>query len=372
MKDEELEPYLDLGYPETGSTSQQQEGRWTKATLTGSLFQAYRPKASWSQLQLWRTVQCLVESAETNSGDMSISFDQLRDQIFGGDMEPLLDLMKNGIVSMDVGPTADTECDGSVVSGLDSSWRVTPASPTMSRIVESLVQNGPLVKQFQAMEDRNGWRKRLVRNEQAHRQLRLDRDRLDSRKLSLLQTAQLGTALEMDPEHLSQSMKETYNAIIADEIIMEKQYLQLRAERALLVEEASLDKPNEISIHDHLKIALKDICDQEDDRNLKARESFEKQARSKAKGLTASDIIRLIKERTGEEMDVKTAESYIRAWDSNRDKDLDYAEFIEMLLTDAILMQRKKTSRKKRKAGGEGLKKPTTNINQDSQGHQLE
>jgi len=176
-------------------------------------------------------------------------------------------------------------------------------------------------------------------------------------------------------------MKEAYGNIVADEIVMERRYQELRAKREAILQDSRrletkevfapscLVDTNQAFLHDYVQKTIQEMCAQEEERVLQFQISLEKTARSRAKGLTASDLIRRIKEQTGDEMDVETAESLIRAWDSNKsdthahthtNAHLDYDELIEMLVADAT-MQRKKTLKKKqRKAVNDAVRKKST------------
>ena len=75
------------------------------------------------------------------------------------------------------------------------------------------------------------------------------------------------------------------------------------------------------------------------------RDRFENLAKSGGGGLTARDLVRLLKQSSGVELDLEAASSFIRTWDSNEDDSLDYDEFVEMLLGGS-----KPSSRSARKA----------------------
>jgi hypothetical protein len=337
---------------------------YVDSEVDGGSFQGSHPKGRWSQLQLWRTIQRLVESREKYE-KMGVPFAELRDNVFGGNITPLWELMKDGILCFDMG----SGCQDSPPTWMpEQSWRVTPASSLLCRIFMYLVQNSHMNEYFQNMERLEKRREKLLLNARENRQLRMEQRQLDMRKTSLLQTTELGTALEMDRESLSLSMKEAYDGIVADEIVMERRYQKLRVEREAILQEsqsmetkeAVADTKNHVLIHDSLQKAVNEICAQEEERVHQFQISSSKKSHAKAKDLTASDLIRRIKEQTGDEMDVVTAESFIRAWDSNKHTHThrDYDEFIEMLVADAT-MQRKKTLKKKRKAESDGLKKST-------------
>ena len=55
---------------------------------------------------------------------------------------------------------------------------------------------------------------------------------------------------------------------------------------------------------------------------------------SNGKGVTADDVVRIIKATSGEDIDPKAAGSFIRFWDKNNDTQLEYDEFVQMLLSD--------------------------------------
>eukprot|EP00977_Amphora_coffeiformis_P024842 scaffold17318_cov169-Amphora_coffeaeformis.AAC.9 len=51
-------------------------------------------------------------------------------------------------------------------------------------------------------------------------------------------------------------------------------------------------------------------------------------------GIVAADVVRLIKEMSGEDVELSAAEDFIKTWDSNADTVLNYEEFVTMLLSD--------------------------------------
>ena len=337
-----------------------------------------RRTASWSQLQLWRTLQRLVESSsQSSSRGMAVPFGELRDEIFNGDITPLLELMNEDVLGFEIGESQEgcinTSADA-MTESQEWSWQVKPATPALGRVFQYLVHNSHLKERFQEMERKAERREKLSLNDQERRQLRLERRRLDMRKASLLKTAELGSAFNMDTGSVSRQMDHVYKSIIDEDVAMERRGRELLEEQKLLLlqtlPDENLEQRSEeadsmqrietelsrrpisghSSIQKHLRAAILDTCEQEGGRLLKVRESFQKHAtRSGMDGVTAADVVRLINESTGEDIDLQLAESFIRAWDVNKDEHLDYDEFIDMLLADVNMQKRKRRRKKKTK-----------------------
>lgn len=378
--DDGMDPYLD---PLKRIYSEAQAKKSDNASLSASPVASRRPTATWSQLQLWRTLQRLVESSSKNTGgNMAVPFGDLRDEIFVGDMTPLLELMNEDVLGFEVGgSTSEGDFDPSSDS-VSWSWQIKPATPALGRVFQYLVQNGHLKERFEEMERIAEQREKLTLNEQQRRQLRQESRRLDRRKASLLKTTELGSALEMEKESLFRNMGEIYQGIVSEEIAIEKRGRELRAERRMLLQsvaassaataiqhgqenkenkellrrtETTLVPPPSAfdngSIQKHLKEAILETCEQEGDRAFKVRESFQRHAQSEAGGVTAADVVRLIKESTGEDIALEVAETFVSEWDANKDDRLDYDEFIEMILADATSSSMQKKKKKKKKTG---------------------
>jgi ABC-type cobalamin/Fe3+-siderophores transport system ATPase subunit len=361
----EMDPYLD---PLKEVYSEARARKNNSESSAGFLFGS-EPTASWTQLQLWRTLQRLVGSGDKN-GQMMVPFGDLRDDIFDGDITALLELMNEDVLGFEVGDSWDggsISRPESLSSSREMSWQVKPATPALGRVFQYLVHNSHLTERFHQLECLEERKARLTHIERERRQLFQERKRLDMRKDSLLKTADLGIALAMDKESLSNSLKEVYDTILTQEVSLEKRELELRRQRRELLQseatgpvshdiakDAQIDSAVTSPIMDHasiqrlLKAAIFKTCETEESDRVKLRESFDKQSPPEAAGLVATDIIRLVKEQTGEDIDLETAKSFIRAWDSNRDNYLDYDEFIEMLLADAKMQQKKKTKKNRR------------------------
>ncbi len=366
---EDTETHTYLGHLQQVDTEQRQLSQYCNSEDTHKK----RQTASWSQLQLWRTLQLLVESSKCDGSIMAVPFGELRDEIFAGDIMPLLELMNEDVLGFEIGEVSDHDISGET-SSQEWSWQVKPATPALGRVFQYLVHNGQLKERFHEMERVAERREKLTMNEQQRWQLRLERRRLDMRKESLLQTAKLGSALDMDKSELSSTMKKVYQQILSEEIVLEQRGLELRVERTKLLQELAAAKAAEetadgsddektqlqrsstillpLAVYDHasilrhLKTAILDTCEQEDDRLLKVRESFHKHSQSEAGGVTATDVVRLIKETTGDDITLEMAESFVREWDSNKDNRLDYDEFVEMLSADASMLRKKRKKKR--------------------------
>jgi hypothetical protein len=367
--EDDMDPYLD---PLKRTYSEAQAKKSDLANSSSSGVDARRKTASWSQLQLWRTLQRLVESSSSD-GKMAVPFGDLRDEIFEGDITPLLELMNEDVLGFDFGGTSQGDSDSSSDS-ISWSWQIKPATPALGRVFQYLVHNSHLKERFQEMERIAERREKLALNDQERRQLRLECRSLDRRKASLLKTAELGNALDMGTEILSTNTGDVYKRIVAEEIALEQRGRLLRAERTLLLQGVPTSSTanshddrdqdavlpprpisDHVSIQNHLKTAILNTCEQEDGRTMKVRESFQRHARSEAGGVTASDVVRLIKESTGENISLEVAERFIWEWDANKDNRLDYDEFIEMILADASVKNNNSTKKKSKIAGSSNL-----------------
>ena len=312
--------------------------------------------ASWSQLQLWQTLQRLIESE-----NMTVPFADLRDDVFDGNMVPLLELMNEDVLGFEV--------ESSSESGW--SWEVKPATPALGRVFHFLVTNSSLKERFQEIQLVSESRERVNDIEEERQHLRKEKQRLDLRKASLLRTVELGKELRVRKDKKAQQQQESiYNTIVAEEVANELRGIELRKQlRALsttpkpeVATPATETKPNaamkevaavatkkdttspspatlpvdhQLSIQRQLKKAILQTYVQEGskDKFERFRYAFEELAASRG-GISAADVVKLIKATSGEDIDLKAAQDFIQAWDVNADKHLNYEEFVTMLLTD--------------------------------------
>ena len=172
-EEDEMDPYLD---PLKAVYSEAQASQAELSDQDGDF------STSWTQLQLWHTLERLVES-ET----LSVPFADLRDDVFDGDTTPLLELMNEDVLGFEV--------ESSRESGL--SWEVKPATPAMGRVFQYLINNSNLKERFYEIQEMEESRQKQEDIERERRELRRERRRLEMRKASLLKTVELGKELRV-------------------------------------------------------------------------------------------------------------------------------------------------------------------------------
>ena len=335
--DDDMDPYLDplkAIYSEAQASQmdlakQEEEERSSNST-------------SWTQLQLWHTLQRIVESES-----MTVPFADLRDNVFDGDTTPLLELMNEDVLGFEVESTGE--------SGL--SWEVKPATPAMGRVFQYLVNNSNLKERFYEIQQAEESRQKHEDIERERRVLRRERRRLELRKASLLKTVELGKELRIRRDKkVDQMLERIYNSMVAQEIASEQRGEELRKQQASSVlkgqqapdglvdttekEKHPMNIQDHMSIQRRLKSAVLEAHLQEGNKDKFTRFQHEFEVAASEGGITAEGLVRLIKATSGDDIDLKAAESFIRAWDVNRDTRLDYDEFIRMLLTDPKFAKR--------------------------------
>mmetsp|Transcript_52624 Transcript_52624/g.111767 ORF Transcript_52624/g.111767 Transcript_52624/m.111767 type:complete len:676 (+) Transcript_52624:308-2335(+) len=175
-------------------------------------------RATWTQLQLWRTLQRLVKSP-----NMAVSFSDLRDDVFDGNKEPILDLMEEDILSFEVRSSDNGWF-----------WEVTPASPALGLAFARLVKKHSflgLFEQIEKAEERSTEKKSL---EMERARLCRERRDLDLRKKSLLQTIELGK--EIGQENVaSQRLSLAFQDIVQKEEMHDMEDRTVREKLSLLM-----------------------------------------------------------------------------------------------------------------------------------------
>ena len=331
--DEEMDPYLD---PLKAIYS---EAQASQAATAGDNDDGSSETASWSQLQLWHTIERLAES-ET----MTVPFAELRDDVFNGDITPILELMNEDVLGFEV--------ESSSESGW--SWQVKPATVALGQVFQHLVDSSSLKQQFHEIQRIENFRKQMEDIERQRKQLQLERRRIDKRKESLLKTVELGKELRVRRNRaVSQSLEDLYFSMTEEEIVNERKGQQLRKDLEIVRlssaqateatkkdnpdnDEASSKSQDSSLIQKRLKAAVLQAYTEggsSKEKFGKFRDAFEKLAAGDG-GITAADVVRLIKTTSGQDIDLAMAQSFIETHDSNNDKRLDYEEFVSMLLTD--------------------------------------
>lgn len=331
--DEDMDPYLDplkSIYSEAKASSQAGGGDDDDYCK------------NWTQLQLWRTLQNIVDSP-----DMAVSFSELRDGVFHGDRRPILSLMGEDVLSFAV----DRSSDGGWI------WKVTPASPALGLAFAQLVKNGALKENFHQIEDaekRNTERKNL---EMEQARLQKERKNFDLRKKSLLQTIELGKEIG-EKDVAKQRLTHAFKAIVREEEIHDMKDQQLRGRLALLTA-CNHDNDDGIANPPERSAAAQHMVHKEDDhlalqRLLKSavleilptsegssdepmpglKNAFDAMDKNKAGKISAEELVAVVEASTGHDVSLTAAKELIKDWDSDDDKGLDYYEFLQMLLSN--------------------------------------
>jgi len=310
--------------------------------------------ASWSQLQLWETLQRLVASE-----NMAVPFGDLRDDVFEGNTTPLIELMNEDVLGFEVENSTSSSSQGSW------SWVVKPATPALGRVFHHLINNSHLKERFADLQQMQERREKLDEIELENRQLQQERQRLDMRKASLLKTVELGKELRVRWDRATRKdVENVFSSMVAQEVANEKRRVELRQELQTIAtanalraakkeaEESAqqnadserLPATDQSSIKQQLKSAiLKTFAEDNDkDKFARFRQAFE-QMSSDGAGITAGDVARLIKETSGEDVDSLAVEAFIRRWDDNKNAALEYEEFMRMLLADPRSTKTNKT-----------------------------
>ena len=296
--------------------------------------------ASWTQLQLWKTINYLV-----NSPDMAVSFADLRDDVFEGSKAPILDLMGEDILSFEVRRTGS--------SGWF--WMVTPASPAIALAFARLVEKDSFVQLFDKIEEaeKRDAEKRIIDLE--GRKLLLDRKHIDLRKKSLLQTLSIGKELELDQSDVArEKLVNAFKDILREEELHDRRGRELQDRLSLLA--ASDDEGDAMkataendchapisnqtdaaSIKSLLKSAVLDIVSAQQDAVSEEYSTLQKalfDLRTKDGKIWAKDLVDIVHSSTGRDIRLSEAEALIRDWDANNDEALDYKEFLQLLLSE--------------------------------------
>jgi len=299
----------------------------------------------WTQLQLWQTVVRIVESP-----NQAVSFSELRDEIFDRDKKGLMDLMREDVLGFQV----DRSSDGGWL------WKVTPASPALGRAFRHLVDDSDLKTRFDLieMEEEKMHERREVEAERAR--LYRERKNLDSRKKSLLRTIELGKELSRN-ELAQQRLAQSFEDIVTEEAHHDDLDRLLRDELNKLstnrpdggdakTSDGEMDNENtlqrqetainQLSLQDLLRDAVLGIVTSDetidtngdDGRFARIKRAFEVLDVTKDGKIEAADLVRVVKDATGEEVGLEDAKDLIAEWDINDDGSLDYQELTRMLL----------------------------------------
>jgi Ca2+-binding EF-hand superfamily protein len=322
-EDDGMDPYLD---PLKSVYSEAQASQNTAASIPDD----GNDTVSYTKLQLWLTLQRLVDSE-----DGAVAFAELRDDIFDGDKTPLLELMDDDVLGFEIDDS----------NSLGFSWKVKPATPALFRAFRHIVSDGSLKERFLKVKQSSKRQGEIREVNRERMDLWKERKTLEERKASILSTVELGEKLgrkRVARANLTavydSLVKEEYAALVKDRElrIKLKDLKQKRREESIQTE----SKSTEHEVQNHLKTALLQIMLQKEPSlaNRKEHHQFPKLwAAFQELDLTndgtfnAQDVVRVIKAFTGKEVDIESARKMVRAWDTDDDKHIDFDEFMSMI-----------------------------------------
>ncbi|KAL7551754.1 hypothetical protein ACHAWF_014935 [Thalassiosira exigua] len=330
--DEEMDPYLD---PLKDSYSALQ------ASSKPCNDKEANDRASWTQLELWQTLRRIVSSP-----DMAVSFSELRDNVYRGDKGPILELMSEDVLSFAVNRSSD------------GGWfcKVTPASPALGFAFVHLVENSALRENFQQMEASEKRTAEKKRIESKRVRLHKERKNLDIRKRSLMQTIELGKQIGKG-DFAHRQLNDAFEDIVREEVLQGEEDCSLRNKLSLLEDEdrknfedafaeAGIISGEQSLTHQKttaplqslLKSAVLEIASAGvrpgGERFSGFKEAFDQLARTRNGGVSPEGVVRVIKTYTGQDVSLASAEELVKDWDRNNDENLDFGEFLQLLLSD--------------------------------------
>ena len=261
-----------------------------------------------------------------------------------------MDLMREDVLGFQV----DRSSDGGWL------WKVTPASPALGSAFRHIVDDSDLKTRFDLieMEEEKMHERREVEAERAR--LYRERKNLDSRKKSLLRTIELGKELSRN-ELAQQRLAQSFEDIVTEEAHHDDLDRLLRDELNKLstkrpdggdakTSDGEMDNENtlqrqetainQLSLQDLLRDAVLGIVTSDetidtngdDGRFARIKRAFEVLDVTKDGKIEAADLVRVVKDATGEEVGLEDAKDLIAEWDINDDGSLDYQELTRMLL----------------------------------------
>eukprot|EP00980_Cylindrotheca_fusiformis_P007176 scaffold1513_cov141-Cylindrotheca_fusiformis.AAC.3 len=323
--EEEMDPYLDP------LKSVYSEARASQNNSASMLDDGGDTAVSYTKLQLWQTLQRLVESE-----DGAVAFAELRDDVFDGHKAPLLELMDDDVLGFEINDS----------NSLGFSWKVKSATPALNRAFRYIVSDGSLKERFLKLEQDAIRQDEIEDINREKVYLWKERRALEERKAAILSTVELGDKLgrkraaRANLTSLYDSLvKEEHDALIKDRELREK-IRDLKKKRR----EESVQPKSEHSEHEvqnHLKTALLQIMLKKDPSLLPTRTvhsrfpklwaAFQELDVTEDGRFDARDIVRVIKEYTGKEVEIEAARKMVRSWDADDDKQLDFDEFLNMV-----------------------------------------
>lgn len=295
--------------------------------------------ASYSELQLWQILQRLVDSSDSTAG-----YAELRDDIFGGDHTALLELMDDDVISFDFNHQSSN----------DRSWKVKPASPVLAHAFRDILRDGFLSERFSKVERQAKRREECQEINKERMVLLKEMKALEQRKAALLNTVELGKELGYGKGILSRlfgmrnKVADMYESLVMEEhdVMAKDKELRMRL-KALDIKEThgaldSDDIQSVLEAQTQMKNAIQQLMSRsvpagsdtsKDPKSSRLRKVFEElDAAPKDGKVTAEDIALLVKETTGQDVEIKLISEALETWDINKDKQIDFEEFQQMVL----------------------------------------
>lgn len=301
---------------------------------------------TYTKLQLWKTLQLLVDS---KTG--AVSFAELRDEVFHNDKNPLLELMNDDVLGFGIDDHTASE----------NTWKVKPATKALDMAFKHIVRDSNLMKRFEKVERRSIYQEKIRQVNQERRELWKDRRNLEQRKASITSTVELGEKLGRR-RAARNTLSTIYDSIIKEERDTLEKDKELREkiknlEQKLEEEDAESEVKNPKSFRPvadskdlksfgpvnevlkQLKAAMQRITQRYGTVALANRTPDSndiwiafKELDSKERGtFNEYDIVRVIRENTGKEVDIESARRLILSIDMDDDKQVDFDEFVALL-----------------------------------------
>lgn len=339
--DDEMDPFLD---PLKAVYSEAHARHSSNALLDDDEEDGAAAAGSWTQLQLWKTLQRVVESP-----GMAVLFSELRDDIFDGDKDAILELMREDVLGFEV------DCS----SGGGWNWKVTPATPAVGKAFAYLVNDSAIKQRFGDIELRDRRLEQLQKVENQRSRLWKERNGLDLRKRSLLQTIELAKELGRE-DRVRRTLAQAFEEIVAEERALERRSQTLSQQLSVLLRDThqqahflednktdpATAAPSSLDEHSSIRALLKSaLLDRGVDSSTRLKDVFRAFDECNEGKMTASDLVELIKATTGLEIDADAARALVLKWDQNDDRKINYNEFMRMLLADAEEIQKQQAKR---------------------------
>lgn len=329
-EDNDMDPFLDPLKQQYSEAQASQNSLEQDENKSGT--------ASYSELQLWQILQRLVDSLDSTAG-----YAELRDDIFGGDHTALLELMDDDVISFDFNHQS---CN-------DRSWKVKPASPVLAHAFRDILRDGFLSERFSKVERQAKRREECQEINKKRMVLLKEMKALEQRKAALLNTVELGKELGYGKGFLSRlfgmrnKVADMYESLVMEEhdVMAKDKELRIRL-KALDIKEThgnldSDDIQSVLEAQTQMKNAIQQLMSRsvpagsdtsKDPKFSRLRKVFEELDVGKDGLVTAEDIALLVKETTGQDVEIKLISEALKTWDIDKDKQIDFEEFQQMVV----------------------------------------